>query len=231
MNRAFGVFKMHVRDRFAWLYLPWIICLSSFAINLVVAGLMKENEGFSTGGIASLYVYLLVLGITIVPQTFPFTLGMGVRRTDYFAGTLLAACAASAVSTVLMIFMSVTEKYGFVGWGVKLNFFHLPFLNEGPTFLQGITLFLLMLNLFFSGFVIACIYRKFGRTGTYIFFTLVLLIFAFTPLLISYYDRWDEIGRWAEANIRTMNDLSPWLLLLTALYALASFGMLRRSTV
>jgi len=231
MNRTISVIKMHMRDKFSWLVLPWLICLISFAVNLFIGGIVNPEEGIYTGGVSSLYIYLFVLGIIIVPQTFSFALGMGVRRKDYFTGTLAAFIGLGAGSTVLLMLLSETEHSWFVGWGVGLHFFHLPFAHEGSLLLQAFTHFTLLLLMFCSGFFIASIYRRFGKTGMYIFSLGAFLIFGFTPLLISYYDRWDEIGRWVEANVHTLNDLTPWLLILAALFALGSFGLLRRSTV
>lgn len=230
MNRVTGVFRMHWRDKLTWLYLPWGICLFSFVVNLVTAAFIQETVLY-TGGIATIFVYLFVSGIVVVAQTFSFTLGMGVRRTDYFLGTLVLAVWVSLFSTAALIVLSLIEGSWYVGWGVGLHFFNLPFIHDGPILGQAVALFVLMLNQFYAGFGIASIYRKFGKIGMFVFFTLVFLIFAFTPLLITYYDGWVEVGRWIEANFHSMIDLTPWLLLLTALYAIVSYGLLRRSTV
>jgi len=231
MNRTVSIVKMHMRDKFSWLVLPWLICLVSFVVNLIVGGTVNPEGGIYTGGVSSLYIYLFVLGLIIVPQTFPFALGMGVRRRDYVAGTLATFIGLSAGSTVLLLLLSEAENSWLAGWGVGLHFFHLPFVHEGALLLQAFTHFTLLLFMFCSGFFIASIYRRFGRTGMYAFSLAAFLIFGFTPLLISYYDRWDDIGRWVEANVHTLNDLTPWLLILVVLLALGSFGMLRRSTV
>ena len=230
MNRTVGVFKMYFRDKFTWLLLPWMILGISFVVNLAVASSMSE-ETLVTGGLASVFIFYLVLGITTTNQMFPFALGLGIRRTDYFAGTSLVVVAASALMSVLLVLLSVLEGDVIADWGVGLQFFHLPFVSAVPIPMQLVSYFILFLFMFYAGFVISCLYRRFGKLGMYVFFIASFVILAFTPMLISYYDRWDEIGRWVTANIHSISDATLWLLPFAALLALASYGLLRRSTV
>lgn len=229
MNRIAEVFRMQLRDKFSWLLLPWIILGSSFAVNLLIAA--SQPDTLVTGGLTSIFIYYFVIGIVVPAQTFPFALGMGIRRIDYFAGTSLVSVAIGALMTVLLLILSALENSWLASWGVGLSFFDVPFFSDGPIAMRGATYLALFLLMFFSGFAIACVYRKFGRAGMYALIVLGIVVTAFTPMLISYYDLWDEIGRWVEANIHSLNDLTPWAMLFSALLALVSFGLLRRSTV
>jgi len=109
MNRIIGVMKTQLQDRFGWIFLPWIIMLSSFTVNLIIGSTMGD-ESFYTGGLASIYVYMLVLGIMSVVQTFPFLIGFGVRRKDYFWGTSLSICAVSFVSAFALWLLGYVES-------------------------------------------------------------------------------------------------------------------------
>ncbi|MBW5445596.1 hypothetical protein GE107_05905 [Cohnella sp. CFH 77786] len=231
MNRVAGVVRMHGRDKWTWLYLPWAICLVNFAATLILGVFIGEPDRFNTGGVFSIFVYVFISGMITLKQTFPFALGMGIRRADYFLGTSAMSVFVSAITAALLILLSAAEARWTDGWGIRLHYFHLPFFHEGPEWQQTVTFFLLLQSLFFAGFIIASIHRRFGRAGMYVFFSLLFLIFAFTPLLLSYYDRWDDIGRWVQANIRSLNDLAPWMVPLIGLCGLGSYAMLRRSTV
>lgn len=228
MNRSMGVLKMHWRDKWSWLYIPWIVCLSSFLVNLII-GYATSSEVY-TGGISSIFLYLFVIGIVTPSQTFPFALGMGVRRTDYFLGTTAMAVLFSAGSSVLLLLLFLVEQ-GTDHWGIGLHFFNLPFVNEGPLLMQWLTFTLLFLYLYFGGLLIASVYRKFGKYGMFVFFGALLLILLVAPLLITYFEGWDDIGRWILASFHSMNDLAPWLLLKGAILALVSYLLLLRSTV
>lgn len=230
MNRTIGVLKMHCRDKWSWLYIPWIVCLSSFLVNLIIGYTMSSQEEIYTGGVSSIFIYLFVIGIVMPPQTFAFALGMGVRRKDYFLGTTVMAMLFSVGSSVLLLLLSQIEQ-GTNQWGVGLHFFNLPFINEGSLFIQWLTFTLLFLCLFFGGLLIASVYRKFGKNGMFVFFGAILLVFLVAPLLITYFEGWDDIGRWILASFHSMNDFAPWLLLKAAIMALASYLLLLRSTV
>lgn len=221
---------MYFRDKFTWLMLPWIIMGISFAVNFVLASSVME-ENLVTGGLFSVFILYLVLGITVPIQMFPFALGLGVRRVDYFVGTLLVVIAAGALLSALLILLSVLEGDVIPDWGVGLQFFHLPVVSDVPIPLQFVSYMIFLLFMFYAGFAITCIYRRFGKTGMYVFFIASIVILAFTQILISYYDRWDEIGRWVTTNIHSISDATLWLLPVAALLALVSYGLLRRSTV
>lgn len=232
MNRIFGVYNMQLRDKFSWLVLPWIIIGISFAVNLFIAASASAmEESIVTGGLSSIFIAYFILSIIVSNQTFPFALGMGVRRIDYFIGTSMVAVSVSVFMSVLLLGLSVLENSVFDQWGVGLQFFHLPFVSDESILMQFVSYVILFMFMFYLGFAINSIYRKFGRNGMYAFFILSFVILAFTPMLISYYDRWDEIGRWVEANIHSLRDATLRLLPPTALLALATLGLLRRSTV
>jgi len=221
---------MHSRDKWGWLYVPWIICLSSFLINLIVGFAVPGQEAFYTGGISSIFVYLFVMGIVAPNQTFPFALGMSASRKDYFLGTTAAAVLFSAGNAVLLLLLSLIEQ-GTNQWGEGLHFFSLPFVNEGSLLMQWLTYTMVFLYLFFSGFLIASVYRKFGKYGMFIFFGIILLVLLVAPLLITYFEGWVDIGRWIVSSFHSLNDLAPWLLLKGAIMALVSYLLLLRSTV
>jgi len=233
MNRTIGVFKMHARDKWSWIWIPWIICLSSFLINVLIGYILsfqQQSEEFYTGGLFSMVVYVFVLGILTPPQTFLYALGMGVRRTDYFLGTAMMALLFSVGSSILLLLLSWMEA-GTNHWGLGLHFFKLPFLSEGMVLAQGLTFMVLLLSVYFDGLLIASVYRKFGRLGSLLFFGVLLLIFLIAPLWITYLEGWDDIGRWLVDNFRSMNDVTPWLLVKTLIFALASYWLLLRATV
>lgn len=228
MNRIAGVMKTQLRDRFGWIFLPWIIMLSSFVVNLII-GYMIQDDSYYTGGLASIYVYTLVLGIMSVIQTFPFVLGFGVRRKDYFWGTAASISAVSAVSAFALWLLSFVENKLTGGWGVNMHFFHLPYISDGMPISQIWVSFSLMIHVFFLGFIISCIYRRLGRVGLYTFFILLLMIITVASYLFTYYNIWGTIGNWL-AGFNSV-EVASGLFGISLLYALIAYLLLRRSTV
>ncbi|PYI54529.1 hypothetical protein [Paenibacillus flagellatus] len=228
MNRTASVFRMNARDKLSWFYIPWLILGISFAINLVIGYLLSEENGMYTGGIASIYVYMFVMGLIVLAQTFPFALGLGVRRTDYFWGTTATGGAVSALFAVILIALGAMERHLTGGWGVNLHFFHLPYLNDGPIVAQLWVSFALLMHVFFSGFVIASLYRRFGKTGLYVLFAVLLLGGSVGSYLLTYYGKW--IAVFGSLFDRSASELAVWLFAIAAAYALASYRLLRRAT-
>lgn len=218
---------MHYRDKWLWLFTPWIILLSSFLVNIVVASFIQEP--IYTGGLISLFVYMLVIGILTLAQTFPFALGLSQRRTDFFIGTSLMAILTSAAFALLLFLLSVTESKLTGGWGLGLHFFHLPYLNDGTVIEQLLIYFLGMLHMFFLGFVVSSIFRRFGRSGLFISSAVMFILYSISGLVITYNHWWGHLFNWFAEH--TAFGLALWSLPLTILYAFLSFLMLRRSTV
>jgi len=229
MNRVNGVVKMYFRDRWSLLFLPWIIVGSSFLVNLVIAGFL--DEPLYTGGLSSIYVYMMVMGIVSLAQTFPFAIGMSVRRKDFFAGTLIVQVVIGLAIAIVLLLLASLENKGIEGWGVGLHFFHLQYISEGSLLHQLWFNFSIMLHMIVSGFTIASIFRRFGKTGLYVFFIVLMLLLTIGGFLITYNEWWDNIGRWLETNPPSAAVLATWCLPVTIVYWLVSYAMLRRATI
>jgi hypothetical protein len=231
MNQLSGVLKIHFTGRaarFAWLGFPWLILLFSFGVNVLISALAGGTTGLYTGGLSSIYVYMFIAGVVAVNGTFPFALGLSVRRIAYFLGTSLMFCAISAADAVLLTLLALIEHDLTGGWGVNLHFFHLPYLSDGSPIEQVIILFSVMLHLCFLAFVVASLYRRTGMLGIYIFSTGLFGIFSLLGLAFTYFNWWGDVFNWLAQQTAFM--LALWLLPVTALYALVSYLLLRKAT-
>jgi hypothetical protein len=226
MNPITNVVKMHLRSKFNWFILPWIILGSSFFVNYLISFFVDEME---TGGLASIYIFMFIAGIIVLSQTFPFALGFSVRRTDYFLGTALTFIVVSVVTSLGLVLLSVTESSWFINWGTNLHFFNLPYWSYGSVLGQMWISFVTLLQLFFLGFVIASIHRRFGQTGIYVFFLVFSIIFTILSIICTSNNWWGDIGNWVLDQ--SAFDYSLWMVPLIAGYGLISFLLLRRATV
>jgi hypothetical protein len=171
---------------------------------------------------------MLVLGIIVMPQTFPFAISFSVRRTDYFIGTVLNALLSSLVWTLaLLLLSSIEEATNY--WGVQLHFFSLPFLSDGNIAQEFLTDFLLLLTLFLSGLVIGSIFRKFRAIGLFITSLAAMVVTTLLVVLSTLNDWWDPIWNWLKDT--TAFELSLWFLPIALCFAIISYLLIRRSTV
>jgi hypothetical protein len=226
MNRITAVARTHLTDPFNWLAMPWLIMSFSFIINLVL-GIFFVDEAMYTGGIASIHIYMLVIGIINVTQTFSFAIGFSVRRSDYFLGTAATIVAVSLANAVLLWLMGLIET-ATDGWGADLHFFHLPYMSDGTAIEQMWFQFAVMLCCFFIGFLFPCVYRRFGRMGLYAFFTAIVAVISIGMFFIGYYEKWGAL--FEALSGLTAVALAGWAFALALLLALGSYLMLRRST-
>jgi len=232
-SRVNSVIKMHFKDKWSWFIIPWMVLLSSFVINLIVASLVDTPEGIKTGGLASIFVYMLCGGIIVLPQTFPFALGFSVSRRDYMLGTAGMLGLVALYCSAILIIMSLIEQYVIVGWNVNLNFFHFSFMDPMNMFNLFLVYFFAIVHLFVTGFVIGCIYRRFGKNGMFIFFAVLLMIVTFFGYMAVYQGWLGDFYTWVTkySIVEIINGASIVMLALSVLYALFSYLLLRRSTV
>ena len=223
-----GVLKMYSRDRWAWFLIPNIILFSVFLLNFIVSLIISSDEKIYTGGVSYIFFYMLVMGIMVVVQTFPYAIGMSIRRTDYFLGTVVMAVAVNILFGIMLVVLSVIEN-ATNGWGGRVHFFHFPYLNDG-SLLEQLTMYvILLINLFFVGILISSTSRRFGAKGLVIAIISVLLIASVVALFVTYYGIWLDIFQWFASY--TAVQIAYWLILPTLLYMLLSFVLLRRATV
>lgn len=228
MNRIASVAKMHLRDKLSWIYMPWIITLFNLIIHLTIRFSIGAKDGMYTGGITSLYVYTLVIGIIALPQTFVFALGLGVRRKDYFAGTAMNFALISLGTAILLLLLSLLEGWS-GGWGVGLHFFRMPYWGDGTVLGQVARNFVLLLHLFFLGFVISSVQRRYGWFGMIVLSGVVLAVVSVLVVLTSYYQWWGDLFQWVAG--KSASEWAGWLFALMIVYALASYSMLRKAAV
>ncbi|MNI25760.1 hypothetical protein D3C73_794350 [compost metagenome] len=226
MNRVSSILRMHLRDKFTWFFVPLLVVGSSFLVNYVLSFFMEEP--LYTGGSASLYVYMFITGILSLAQTFPFAIGLSVRRTDFFLGTLYMAAVMSAIIAIFHLLLSWIEVSS-GGWGTDLHFFDLPYLNEGMVIEQFWTYFIISLTMYFGGFIISSVYRRFGMVGMITFSLVSLVLITIVVFLLSYYGWWGDM--FSVIFSQSASQLANWLVILLAINIGVSYVFIRKATV
>ncbi|MBY9079232.1 hypothetical protein KIH86_22450 [Paenibacillus sp. HN-1] len=172
MNRVRGVWGIQMKGIRGALFSPWLIVAAIFILNFIglqVAGTSTGvDEGYN-GAIVTLYIYAFVYSIVMVNQTYPYAIGMSVRRADYFNGSLLFLVFTGAVSAVITVMLSTVEQWT-SRWGGTIQFFTLPYINEGGVLRQFIVIFILMMVFNLSGFFFGSLHRCFKGKGVWMFF-------------------------------------------------------------
>lgn len=210
-----------------WFFIPWLIIGANFLFNFIIALSLDLDESINTGAIASIFIYTLVAGAITIKDTFPFALGLSIRRKDYFFGTAATAFIVSAISAMALTVMSVIEG-ATNGWGVRLHLFKLVFLSDFSVIgTLGIYL-ILLLHMYFLGFAISSLHRRFGGGALYIFFTTLLLLGTVGSFFFTHFGLWGGFWDWL---VHHYMELFWWMVPLVVVYLAAAYGLLRRAAV
>ncbi len=228
MNRFTTVMRIHAKDKLTWFIVPWcFVLLPAFLVNLLIGGIIQLEKGMYTGGLASIFFCLLFIGIAMPMKSFPFAIGLSIRRTDFFLGTLLMiTVVCSGISAVLLALSLLENNWN---WGVGLHFFNLPYLSDGSLVAQWWTLFATAFHMAFLGFVISAVYRRFGRMGMFVLFPIIIVAGSVLSFLCTYYNWWIDIFNWLSGH--SAAQLASWLFVGAVIYVLLSFFMIRKATV
>ena len=96
---------------------------------------------------ASIYVFLFVIGVSSVGRSLPFGLALGVSRRSYYTGTALLGVALAVVDGLALTVLQAIER-ATDGWGVHMHFFQVPYILDGPWYLTWLTSFVGLALLF-----------------------------------------------------------------------------------
>ncbi|MBD2847025.1 hypothetical protein IDH44_17645 [Paenibacillus sp. IB182496] len=226
MNRTTRIMQMHLRDKWSWFLIPSMIVGISFSINLLISLFMTEP--LYTGGIASVFVYIFVIGILVVPQTFPLAIGLGTTRGDYYRGTALTGLAFGAMTAIVLLALGWLERLT-DAWGTDFHFFALPYVAEGNALAVVAQYFLIYMFLFFWGMFIASTFRRFGVKSLLYSLLIAIVVGTVAGFLALRFAWWEAIFEWFATH--SLLVVSLWTLPLTLVLAIAAYGMLRKSVV
>ncbi|MDQ0892359.1 hypothetical protein QFZ81_007447 [Paenibacillus sp. V4I9] len=221
------VVKLHMRNKMASWAIPWIIIGANFLLNLIIALSLEIGESINTGAIASIFIYTFVAGTITIKETFPFALGLSIRRKDYFFGTAVTAIIVNVSSALALAILSVIEE-ATNGWWVRLHLFKIQFLNDLSLLGTWGIYLIILLHMYFLGFAISSLHRRFGSASMYIFFTSLLLIGTIGFYIFTHFGLWGGLLDWI---IHSYMDIFWWMVPLVVVYLVAAYGLLRRATV
>ncbi|MEL0627750.1 ABC transporter permease [Salinibacterium amurskyense] len=237
IKRITSVAKLHFANPWTTLGLPWIILGVIFVGMLTIWWLIYsaidpadragalEGTQFS-GSSFFIYIYMMVVAIQAISITFPFALGYGVTRRDYYLGSALAFVVLAVIYTAGLTLISAAETMT-GGWGMGVTIFAPVYFGAGIAeriFVQ----FVAFLFFLFFGSAIAAVWVRWKATGVTMFFIVVAALLVGLIALATFTDSWSAVGA-------TLVDLgvlgvAAWSLVLTAISAVAGFTLLRRAT-
>jgi hypothetical protein len=238
------VARYHLVVPWLVLGLPWAILAISFAVNLVIfsfvpqghhqalagQGLVQAADAAHnyTGGVSSIYVFFLVIGINSIGRSLPFGLALGVSRRSFYAGTALLGVALALIDGLALTALQAIER-ATAGWGAGMHFFQVPYILDGPWYLTWLTSFVALALLFVWGMWLGIVYRRWNLFGSVAFVAAQGTVLLAAALIVSWADAWSRVGHFFTSV--TAAGLTGVLAVLAVLLLAGGHATIRGATV
>jgi hypothetical protein len=231
MKRALDVTRILTVNLPSQLGWPLGVLAIAFAANLVIFGTVEEASAGGdpiTGGIASIYVVMLVGYLQTMTQDFPFAIGLGVTRRAFLAGTaLLVAAQAATFGLLLTVLREIEKATG--GWGLDLPFFGPGFLSQDNVLVQWLVYTVPFLVLAAVSVFLGVIFKRWGQSGMYVALLSSSVLVVAAVFLVTSNEWWPSVGSFF-TDTPTLALLAGYPLLVAAALGAASFVTIRRAT-
>lgn len=224
------VARLHLVDRYSYTWLVWGVLALTFALNMAIWAAIPEapEEGFYTGALLTIYVFMAVIGVQAATKFLPFALTLGVSRRTYYVGTVALVVGLCALyAGVLTVFWWLEGLTG--GWWMNGHFFRVPWILDGAWYQVLLTSFALLTAVFLFGLWSGLIYRRFGLVGTVAFFAGLTVAAVAAAILVTWRQAWARVGQ-ALVDLNILG-ASLLLVLLAVGISLGGYLTIRRITV
>jgi hypothetical protein len=239
LQRITSVVRLQVANPWTTLILPWIILGLIFVANLTIwwiilstvsseADRADVRDGLQYSG-AGLYifVYMMVVAVQSISVTFPFALGYGVTRRDYYLGASLTFVLLSAIYAVGLTILAAIEE-ATNGWGLGGRMFTAIYFGEGSWPERLFIFFAALLFFFFVGAAVATVWVRWKANGVTAFFVALGVLVIGAVALLTFTASWKGVGDFFAAT--GFVGSFAWSLIITAIAGITGFFILRRAT-
>lgn len=236
IQEIWRIVRLHAVTPSVFFGIPWLI-LGGALLIMIVIGLITSGAGADQtevmGGmryswaVLSPQWYLIVVGVQAVSYTFPFALGFGATRRDYWIGTGIMFVLASILFAVAIATLLLIER-ATGGWGIGAGMFDALWYVGADWLTAFYTTFALQLLVLFIGAGVTTVFMRWRMKGMMIvLFGGVAVILAIIAVL-TFSESWESLGQWL-SSIGVVGVFT--LVLVKALaWAVAGFLVIRRAT-
>ncbi|CAN5320958.1 hypothetical protein BH11ACT3_BH11ACT3_03670 [soil metagenome] len=238
-ERITRITRLLLANPWTTIALPWIVIGGVFALNWLIWLILFTNldssdsadarEGIQYSGASSwMFVYMFIIAVQAINLAFPLALGYGATRRDFYIGAALTFVLLSAMYAVGLTILSVIEELT-NGWGLGGTMFTAIYFGGDVAWYVRLAIYFFgLLFFFFIGSVFATLWVRWKTNGMIVGFGLLGLVLVGLAALFTYTASWDRVGEFF-AHAGALGT-ATWLLVPTAIAAVAGFFVLRRAT-
>lgn len=236
-QRIWAVVRLQFTNPWTVLILPWLILVAILILNMGIWWLIFSNvsakdmadaqEGTQySGAISYGFVYMMVVAVQAINGYFPFALGYGVTRRNYYLGAALSFVLLSVYFSLGFTVFSLIEE-ATNGWWVGGTMFTAVYFGDNPLERMFI-FFAILMFFFFIGSAVASVYVRWKSLGMIAFFTALAFLVLGLGVVLTLTGTWPHVGAWFEAN--GLVGTFAWSLVPTGIAAITGYLLLRRAT-
>jgi hypothetical protein len=186
---------------------PLAILAAMFVVTLaLIAIIARAAEGEAdvaqsvargvqySGATLYIFVYMMVVAIQGMNFTYPFAMGYGSTRREFYLGSLLTFVLLSLGYALLFTVLAALEE-ATGGWWLGGNVVNTVYFGEGPWYSIFLPVLAAFLFFFAAGSALGAIYVRFKARGI----TLTMIALGFLLIgaaaLITFTDSWPAFAR------------------------------------
>lgn len=235
-NRIVATARVHAANPWTTVYSPWLILLAVFALNyaiwrailLAADGRPLPDSAFTqNGGVSWVFVYMLVVAVQAMNQTFSFVVGLGTTRRDFYLGSAATFVGLSTMYGVGIALLAWVER-ATNGWGVNGAFFAPWGLSALPIWELAVMNTLALLFMFFAGTAFAAVFMRWGPTGLVMAFVVLALAIVVAVFGITTTESWTAVGNFFTTH--TVLEISLFSLPVSVGAGLVGWALMRGAT-
>lgn len=236
-RRIWRIVRLNLVNKMTTIWLPILIMTFIWVVNYAIWWIIwsatppaeraetLDHTQYSGAGFY-IFIYMLVVGVTIISMTFPFALGYSVTRRDFYLGSSLTFGLLAAGYSIAFTVLAYIEEWT-NGWGLGGHLFTSVYF--GDTLWERLfTVFVGLLFCFFLGSSSAIIFTRWRVNGLLTAGAILVIILLGVVALITFTESWPAVGDWFVSAGPT--GVVAWLLVPTLIGAVAGFFILRRAT-
>ncbi len=237
LRRIINVVRLHLVNRSQLIVVPWLIMGFIFMLFVAVGWvlrtalprdeLIEANESMQfNGALGYFFVYMLVLAVMAINQTFPFAQSYSVTRRDFYFGTAVTFFGLSVAHSLAITALGWLEDLS-GGWGVNVVVFSPDYLGQNLAVRFYVAVVLFMFS-FMTGMATASVYVRWKVNGMLIFFAALILIIVGLAAIATFGNSWGAVGAWF-ASMGFLGVVT-WTLAPSILALVTGYLILRKAT-
>ena len=237
-QRIWRVVRLNLVNKWTVIWIPVMIMGFIWLVNWLIWWIIwaatapadradaMDGTQWSGGGFY-IFVYMLVVAIQVISATFPFALGYSVTRRDFALGSGLTFLLLAAGYALGFSLLSAVEEWT-NGWGLGGHLFTSVYFGGANVGERLFIVFGAMLFFFAVGAFSAALFMRWRMNGILIVGAVLALVLVGAIALITFTESWPAVGEWFAASGPI--GVTAWLLVPTALAAVAAYLALARAT-